>query len=98
CFLSLIYGEDSEEIKVLRHFRDEALDKTPEGKETIRVYYKWSTEILRIMEEDEKVKEVLKAVTDGILPLIKTSVELSEGDTSTSTMVGGHRGKILLTY
>jgi hypothetical protein len=75
CFSSLIYGEDSEEIKVLRHFRDEVLDKTPEGKETIRLYYKWSPEILRIMEEDEKAKEMLKAVTDGMLPLIKTSVE-----------------------
>jgi hypothetical protein len=65
-----IYGGDSEEIKVLRHFRDEVLDKTPEGKEIIRLYYQWSPVIVKLMEGETHLKEGMRGLIDGIMSLV----------------------------
>ena len=51
------------------------LSKTPEGQEIIRIYYDWSSTIVKEMEEEEKFKEDVKELIDGILPLIKEEVE-----------------------
>jgi len=39
CTAEKIYGEDSEEVELLRYFRYNVLSKTPEGREIIRLYY-----------------------------------------------------------
>jgi len=70
CSLEELYGECSEETKHLRNFRDEVLSKTPEGQELIRLYYQWSTAIVKAMEEDEGFKKEVKKLVDGLLPLI----------------------------
>jgi len=69
CPLKKIYGQHSEETELLRCFRDQVLNKTPEGKEVIRLYYEWSPLIAKAMEVDEEFKEGLKKVIDGILLL-----------------------------
>ncbi len=53
CPLEKLYGEDSPEIKLMRHIRDKVLNKAPAGKELIRLYYYWSQEILKVMEKEE---------------------------------------------
>ena len=75
CPLEVIYGVDSEEVEVLRNFRDDVLSQTLEGQELIRLYYQWSPMIVRAMEEDEEFKEEVKKMIDGILPLIKGETE-----------------------
>ena len=45
------------------------------GQEIIRLYYKWSPAIVRAMEEDEKYKEDVKEMLDGVLELIKIEAE-----------------------
>ena len=75
CPLKKIYGQHSEETELLRYSRDQVLDKTPEGREIIRLYYKWSPLIVRVMEEDKEFREGVKELVDGLLPLIKNSVE-----------------------
>ena len=70
CLSEELYGEDSPQTELLRYFRDNILRKTPEGQEIIRLYYKWSPVIIRSMEKDEKFKEEVKQIFDGILPLI----------------------------
>jgi len=45
------------------------------GQEIIRLYYKWSPAIVRAMEEDEKYKEDVKEILDGVIPLIRTETE-----------------------
>jgi len=75
CSLTQIYGEDSEEVEMLRSFRDNVLSHTPEGQEIIRLYYEWSPMIVEAMDRDEEFKEQLKELADGILPLIRTEVE-----------------------
>jgi len=59
------------ESKVLRDVRDAVLDKTPEGRELINLYYEWSPVIAEAMEKDEVLKEQMKEVIDGVLELIR---------------------------
>jgi len=75
CFLLQIYGENSEEAKLLRYFRDNVLNTTPEGKELIKLYYEWSPLIDELIKEDEEFKEEVKEMVDGILQVIRGEVE-----------------------
>ena len=65
-----IYGDTTEEVALLRYFRDNLLSKTPAGQEIIRLYYKWNPVIAKAMEEDEEFKKKVKEVIEGILTLI----------------------------
>ncbi len=71
CPAEKIYGDNSEQLAVLRYFRDNTLSKTPESQELIKLYYKWSPLIVRAMEEDEEFKEEVKEMIGGILGLIE---------------------------
>ena len=75
CPLQQIYGENSEEVAALRSFRDNVLSQTPEGREIVKLYYQWGPLIIQEMENDEKFKEEVKEVIDGVLMLIRTEVE-----------------------
>ena len=75
CPISIIYGEYSEETERLRNFRDNVLSQTGEGQELTQLYYRWGPVIVRAMEEDEKFKEEVKGMVDGVLPLIGEVVE-----------------------
>ena len=67
CSLLQIYGENSEEVRVLRAFRDNMLSQTPDGREIIKMYYQWNPLIVKMMEEDEMFKEELKEIMDELL-------------------------------
>jgi hypothetical protein len=71
CLIVLLFGEYSEEVEMLRFFRDNVLIKTPEGQELIRLYYEWSPMIVKAMEEDEVFRKEIKEMIDGILPLMR---------------------------
>jgi len=75
CCTEQIYGEYSEEAKLLRYIRDNILNQTPEGQEIIKLYYKWSPAIVKAMDEDEGFKEDVKEMIDGVLGLIEEEVE-----------------------
>jgi len=75
CSTAFIYGNDSAEVELLRKFRDSFLNKTPEGKEVIKMYYQWSPVIVKAMEENEEFKKEVKEMIDGILPLVRELVE-----------------------
>jgi len=70
CPMSVIYGEHSEETRLLRYIRDNILSKTHEGRELIKLYYQWSPEIAKAMEKDEAFKEEVKTMIDRMLPLL----------------------------
>ena len=70
CFLLKLYGEEPETIRLLRDFRDHVLIKTPEGREIVRLYYELSPFIVKTMEKDGVFKDEVKALVEGILPLI----------------------------
>ena len=75
CPLEFLYGEDSEEAEILRAFRDDVLSQTPVGQEIIELYYQWSPVIVKAMDGDEKFKEEVKGMIDGILPLIMGGIK-----------------------
>jgi predicted metal-dependent phosphoesterase TrpH len=75
CPALQIYGEDSEEVVKLRAFRDKVLSKTPEGQELIKLYYEWSSIIVKAMEADEEFKEKVKEMIDGVLMFIAEEAE-----------------------
>jgi hypothetical protein len=71
CPIKNIYGEQSAETDLLRDYRDNVLNKTPEGQELIRLYYLWSPVIVQAMEADEEFKREIKELIDDILPMIE---------------------------
>lgn len=74
CPSEELYGEGSEELELLRYFRDTVLNQTPEGRELIKLYYQWSPTIVKAMEEDEGFKEAIKELIDAIL------MKITEGE------------------
>ena len=71
CAFVEIYGEYSEEVTLLRYFRDNVLTMTTEGQELIKQYYQWSPRLVRTMREDEVFKAQLKDLSDSILLLMQ---------------------------
>ena len=70
CTVEELYGEYSEEIEMLRYFRDDVLSQTPVGQEIIELYYEMSPAIVQAMEEDEEFRKEVKEMIDGVLGLI----------------------------
>ena len=70
CPSLALYGEYSEEVELLRDYRDEVLSQTPVGQEIIKLYYQLSPVIVKAMGEDEEFKEDIKELIDGVLGLI----------------------------
>jgi subtilisin family serine protease len=71
CSAEKIYGEDSEEVVILRYLRDNILSKSIEGREIIRLYYRWNPVIVRAIKDDKGFKKDMREMIDGILSLIK---------------------------
>ena len=74
CAMEEIYGEDSREVTLLRNVRDTILNKTPEGKALVELYYQWSPAIVKALQEDGAVKEELKKIIDSIMPFFGAAV------------------------
>jgi hypothetical protein len=70
CLSETLYGADSPEVNLLRTFRNNALSKTPEGRELIKRYYQLSPIIVNSMEKDEEFRQEVKEVIDAVLLLL----------------------------
>ena len=75
CPIEQIYGFHSEEVALLRNFRDTLLSKTPAGQEMIKLYYGWSPAIAQVIGKDKEFKEEVKRMIDPIVLLIKKTLE-----------------------
>jgi len=75
CPSKHLYGGDAEEVYLLRKFRDDVLRSTPEGKQLIELYYRWSPLVLKVMVEDEEFEDEIRNMLGGILPRIKKSLK-----------------------
>jgi hypothetical protein len=75
CPSQEIYREGSEELELLRSLRDNLLSQSPEGREIIRLYYMWSPVVVEAIQGDEKFKEDIKGVIEGLLMLITEEAE-----------------------
>jgi hypothetical protein len=70
CPAEQIFGPLSEEVTLLRTFRDDILSKTPVGQQMIKLYYQWSPAIIEAMEGNKTFKKRIKGIIDEALPLI----------------------------
>ena len=75
CAILNVYGDNSEEVALLRKYRDEVLNNTLVGQEIIRLYYLWFSAIVKAMDENEQFKREIQEVIDRILPMIMEEVE-----------------------
>jgi hypothetical protein len=71
CPVEQIYGPRSEEVILLRNFRDNLLSKTPAGQQMIKLYYDWSPAITEAIAKDEDFKEEVKRMVDPVISLIE---------------------------
>lgn len=71
CSSEFICGEHSNEKNILINYRDNVLKQTPEGQSLIKLHYRWSPMIVKLMEKDEEFKEKVKEMIDGVLGLVK---------------------------
>jgi len=70
CPVLRILGEDSQEVQLLRGYRDDVLRQTPEGREIIKLYYALGPAIVTAMEEDEVFEAELRELLEEVLVLI----------------------------
>ena len=75
CAAESIYGDNSEEVILLRYVRDNILSKILFGQQLIKLYYLWSPVIVRAMEGDARFKEEIKQMIDGVLPMIEDAMQ-----------------------
>ena len=70
CLAELLYGEGSEEVRMLRNIRDTILNSTPEGRELTKLYYAWNQLIVSAVEDDAEFKEAVKETVDRIVEVL----------------------------
>ncbi len=70
CPVRQLYGDTAAETQLLRFVRDNILYQTPEGREVVALYYRWSPAIVKAMEGDDAFREELKDLIDGLLILL----------------------------
>ena len=75
CVVETIYGEDSETTRFCKWVRDTILVGTPEGQKIRELYYTWSPVVVKMMEEDEDLKEKVHQLLDEILSLSEVTVD-----------------------
>jgi len=75
CVIESLYRGNSEKVELVRYFRDSVLNKTPEGRDLITLYYQWSPVIVKAMEENEEFREEVREMVDGVLLVIRRDVE-----------------------
>ena len=71
CPMVQLFGEASVPVAFLRSFRDNILSRTPEGREIIELYYRWSPALVRGMEVDEEFREEVREVVEEALLMVE---------------------------
>lgn len=75
CPVTQLYGVNSEEVRLLRKFRDDVAGTTPEGKQLVTLYYQWGPMLSAAIEENEAFKVEMKKLVDAFLPALRTVMD-----------------------
>lgn len=75
CPLIELYGENSDKIAMLRHLRNNVLTQSPEGREIITLYYRWSLPLTLLIKRDASFRKEVKEIIEWILPTTKSKME-----------------------
>jgi rhodanese-related sulfurtransferase len=71
CPAEMMYGENAEEILLLREFRDIVLSKTAQGQNIVRLYCAVSPALRNMMNQDKAIKYRIKKAIDDVLPEVR---------------------------
>ena len=69
CPAELLYGADSDEVHLLRMFRDTVLSGSPEGREMVRLYYRWSGPLAEVIAGDRALQDEVRRAMEALLPV-----------------------------
>jgi hypothetical protein len=75
CPVVQLYGEGSEQVQLLRNFRDTVLSETLEGQQLIKLYYEWSPVLARVLDKDDGLRAEMREMVDGIVPVLEGAVK-----------------------
>jgi hypothetical protein len=75
CAAELLYGERSEEVRLLKRFRDTVLQEMPDGKKLIQLYYRISPDMVSALQKHAAVRVSLKTLLDQLLPLLRWATD-----------------------
>ena len=71
CFIATaVYGEKSEEVQLLRNFRDFHLLKNPYGKISVKIYYFFSPPIAVVLRKYRVLRKIVKFQLDLISKIL----------------------------
>jgi hypothetical protein len=84
CPAIMALDSNSQQLSILRHFRDDILSKTDTGQQYVDLYYTYGQEISRLLDSDKALKIQVATVLVAALPFLNklldgnTDVELPE--------------------
>ncbi len=67
CPVEELYGTDAPETALLRHVRDEILNKNREGKELIELYYAISPAVVEMLRSHDGLRDEARHLIDFII-------------------------------
>ncbi len=77
CFIETVYkGSLSEEIMLLRYFRDSVLLKSPAGRQLVKLYYFLSPALSRFAEQNKRFEHDAKDILDSIVCFVRLSQDV----------------------
>jgi rhodanese-related sulfurtransferase len=71
CPAVALYGEQSEEVRMLREFRDRVLSRTADRRRAIKLYYLISPALTTLIEQNPGARTALKRMLDSLLLVIR---------------------------
>ena len=71
CILTRVYGEYSDEVALMRFYRDNLLSRTMVGQEIIKLYYELSPMITMALDNDEELKQEVKEMVNEVVLLME---------------------------
>lgn len=75
CLTSDILGKDTNEVNLIRDFRDEVLRNSPVGEELIELYYQHTAELASIMIRNRDIRSSIQSLIISSLPAIEAAIE-----------------------
>ena len=71
CFIATaVYGEKSEEVQLLKNFRDFHLLKNPYGKISVKIYYFFSSSVAVVLKKYKVLRKIVKFQLDLISKIL----------------------------
>lgn len=75
CLTKVLYGEHSDETKLLRKYRDNVLSKSSIGRQIIKTYYDLSPAVAEVLQNNSTTRASARRILDLLIPAIREKVK-----------------------